>query len=388
MIIQPGRTAASRETAVTVDGSMAVAREGALPDSRFWAGKRVFLTGHTGFKGSWLALWLKRLGAVVTGYALAPDTDPNLCTLAGLESGLRAMRGDIRHGAALEAAMAVAAPDIVLHLAAQPLVRRSYADPVLTFETNVLGTVNLLQAIRRTPSVACAVVVTTDKCYENLEREHAYREGDALGGHDPYSASKACAELAVAAWRRSFFTPAHPGERVVAVASARAGNVIGGGDWAEDRLLPDCIRAFAAGTPVSIRNPHSTRPWQHVLDPLCGYLLLAERLWLDGAAHAMAWNFGPAIADSGTVGEVVDRLAACWGGGASRVADTALHQHEAGLLAVNATLARSRLEWRARLGLNEAIEWTARWYKRQWHGADAAALMAEDIARYEGLAAP
>ena len=252
----------------------------------------MFLTGHTGFKGAWLTLWLRHLGARVTGYALAPDTTPNLCDLAGIETDPSGERGDIRDGAALASAMARAAPDIVLHLAAQPLVRRSYTDPALTFETNVLGTVHLLQAIRQTQSVACAVIVTSDKCYENREQHEPYREADRLGGHDPYSASKACAELAVAAWRHSFFA-APPIGRDVAIASARAGNVIGGGDWAQDRLIPDCIRAFAAGHPAPIRNPHAIRPWQHVLDPLCGYLLLAERLWQDGPALCRALEFRP-----------------------------------------------------------------------------------------------
>ncbi len=356
---------------------MAPASPPPLPDPRFWAGRRAFLTGHTGFKGAWLALWLTRLGADVTGYALAPDTHPGLCADAGVEARIRPLRGDIRDAALLATALAAAAPDIVLHLAAQPLVRRAYADPVLTFETNLLGTVNLLQAIRHTPSVAAAVIVTSDKCYENQEDGRAFRESAALGGHDPYSASKACAELAVASWRRAF-----PG--AAALATARAGNVIGGGDWAADRLVPDCIRAFAAGRPAAIRHPGATRPWQHVLDPLCGYLLLAEALCRDPAA-ATAWNFAPAPADTRPVAELAGRLAAGWGDGAAWTATPGAHPHEAARLAVDASKARARLDWRPRLLLADAIAWTAGWYRRHADGAPAAALIEADIARYEAL---
>jgi CDP-glucose 4,6-dehydratase len=336
----------------------------------------VLLTGHTGFKGVWLAFWLTRLGAEITGYALAPDTTPSLAVLSGVETRLHAVRGDIRDGAALAAAMARARPDIVLHLAAQSLVRRSYADPVTTFETNVLGTVQVMQAARNTASVAAVVVVSSDKCYENDESGHAHTETDRLGGHDPYSASKACAELAVAAWRQSFAT----GPRI---ATARAGNVIGGGDWAADRLVPDCIRAFTAGEPARVRHPRATRPWQHVLEPLCGYLLLAENLCGATAADdATAWNFGPDRAEARPVAQVVSRLAAAWGAGAGWLEDSHDQQHEATLLAVDASRARARLGWRPRLDLDTAIAWTARWYREADHGADAAALIEADLALY------
>jgi CDP-glucose 4,6-dehydratase len=355
------------------------------PDASFWAGKRVFLTGHTGFKGAWLALWLKRLGADVTGYGLAPDTTPNLCDLAEVEQHVRSIRGDIRDGAAVAAAMGTAAPEIVLHLAAQPLVRRSYLEPVLTFETNLLGTIHVLEAVRRTPSVAAIVVITTDKCYENRDWVWAYRESDALGGHDPYSASKACAEIAVAAWRRSFLMRPHAADHVVPIASARAGNVIGGGDWADDRLIPDCIRAFTTGTPALIRNPHATRPWQHVLEPLCGYLMLTERLWHEGSDHAVAWNFGPAVEDVQPVSHIVGQLVTEWDGGARWLAEGHDHPREDSLLAVDASMARTKLGWQPRLRLVEAISWTVHWYKCQLRGKSASRLIEEDISRYEQI---
>jgi CDP-glucose 4,6-dehydratase len=358
-------------------------RPGALedfltPSPAFWGGKRVFLTGQTGFKGTWLGLWLTQLGATVRGYALPPDAGNNLCVAAGLADRIESLHGDIRDASALDAAMSGFMPDIVLHLAAQALVQKSYRDPVATFEINVTGTIRVLEAVRRCPTVRATVVVTTDKCYENREWVWAYRETEALGGRDPYSASKACTEIAVAAWRASFFdgTP-------VALASARAGNVIGGGDWAEDRLIPDCIRAMTCSRAIEVRSPNATRPWQHVLEPLCGYLLLAERLWDNESMVAEAWNFGPAMIDVKPVGEIVERVTRLWGDGASWLTVGAEGGHEAGLLAVDAAKAQTRLLWQPRLRLQTALEWTIGWYKRHQAGEDARALVLEDIARYE-----
>jgi CDP-glucose 4,6-dehydratase len=348
------------------------------PDARFWARKRVFVTGHTGFKGAWICAWLDRLGAQVGGFALAPDGSPNLCEEAGTERLVEGVRGDIRDLGALTRAMVGFAPEIVLHLAAQALVRRSYAAPVETFATNVMGTVNLLEAARVCGSVRAVVVVTSDKCYANQDSGVPFAEDAALGGHDPYSASKACAELVAASWRASF-----PGG---AMATARAGNVIGGGDWAADRLVPDCVRALQARRALSLRNPAATRPWQHVLEPLCGYLLLVQRLFRDGGSAAEAWNFGPAAHDALAVSQVVERLGAAWGGGPAWVATPGVHPHEAGRLVLDAGKARARLGWRPRLGLEEALAWTADWYQRHHAGEAAAALIGEQIAAYEDLA--
>jgi CDP-glucose 4,6-dehydratase len=282
-------------------------------------------------------------------------------------------------------AMQAANPDIVLHLAAQALVRLSYLQPIETFSVNVLGTAHVLEAAHQAPAVRAFVSVTTDKCYENREWNWAYRETDALGGHDPYSASKACAELVTAAWRRSFLSGSRPGKPSLAVATARAGNVIGGGDWSLDRLVPDCIRAFARGTTVSVRNPYSTRPWQHVLEPLCGYLLLAEQLYSSGQGFAEAWNFGPAMDDVQPVTTVVAGLAKAWGDGAAWQVAGGDHPHEAGFLAVDPALARARLDWRPRLCLESSLQWTGQWYKHHAAGQDAASLIEADIHRYEAI---
>lgn len=350
------------------------------PNPGFWRGKRVFLTGQTGFKGTWLALWLVQLGAVVRGFALPPDTAQCLYVATGLADRTESMVGDIRDAAMLGAALTSFAPDIVLHLAAQALVQRSYREPVQTFEVNVIGTIRLLEAVRRCRSVRAVVVVTTDKCYENREWVWAYRETDALGGRDPYSASKAAAELAVAAWRASFFD-----QTAVAVATARAGNVIGGGEWAEDRLIPDCVRAMTAGRMIEVRSPNATRPWQHVLEPLCGYLLLAERLWCDGSAVAEAWNFGPVATDVKSVGDIVANVTRLWDGEGSWRAVGTQGGHEAGTLAVDAAKAQSRLLWQPRLRVQTALEWTVNWYKFHAAGQPAEALVLNDIARYELL---
>ncbi|MBM4342274.1 MAG: CDP-glucose 4,6-dehydratase [Deltaproteobacteria bacterium] len=329
-----------------------------LPDPALWAGRRVLLTGHTGFKGAWLALWLRELGAEVAGLALAPPTTPSLFELAGVARDLTDHRGDVRDPATVDAAFAASRPEVVLHLAAQALVRPSYADPVYTFGSNVMGTVHVLDAARRCPSVRAVVVVTSDKCYDNREWPWGYREPEPMGGRDPYSASKGCAELVTAAWRHSFCA------KGPWIASARAGNVFGGGDWATDRLVPDLVGAFLRGEPALVRRPAAVRPWQHVLEPLAGYLLLAERLWVEGAACAQAFNFGPAAESELPVLRVAQLLQAVWPGAQLEVAKVAEGPHEAGLLRLDASLARARLNWRPRLGLAEALAWTAQWYRQ------------------------
>jgi CDP-glucose 4,6-dehydratase len=349
---------------------------------QFWAGKRVFVTGHTGFKGAWLALWLAALGARVAGYALRPPSEPSLWALAGDGSGVASTIGDIRDLDALARALGAAQPEIVFHLAAQSLVRPSYEDPVGTYATNVMGTVHLLEAVRRARGVRAVVNVTSDKCYRNLETGQAYREDDAMGGRDPYSSSKGCAELVTAAYRASFF-----GAGGAAVASARAGNVIGGGDWAADRIVPDIVRAAARGQPVMVRHPRAVRPWQHVLEPLAGYLRLAQRLWEAPMEYAEGWNFGPDAADAVTVETVASAVTRLWGPPAGWAADQGPHPHEAHFLQLDSAKARSRLGWRPRLGLQAALEWTVDWYKRQARGADARRLSLEQIERYTALAA-
>ena len=344
-----------------------------------WRDRRVFLTGHTGFKGSWLALWLRRLGAVVTGYALPPDTSPSLFDVTRAFEGMRSITGDIRDPRALHAALAESEAEVVLHLAAQSLVRESYARPVDTYATNVMGTVHLLEAVRETKSVKAVVVVTSDKCYENREWEWAYRENEPLGGHDPYSSSKACAELVAAAYRGSFFSDAK-------IATARAGNVIGGGDWAKDRLVPDLIRAFTNEEAAVIRNPLAIRPWQHVLEPLHGYLLLAEALLADKAAEA--WNFGPADHDVRPVQWVADELARRWGGGARWIQDSGAHPHEAHTLKLDSARARTLLRWRPRLSLSESLDWIVDWHRGFNASPESAAeLTLGQIERFEALSA-
>lgn len=336
-------------------------------------GRKIFLTGHTGFKGAWLALWLKRLGAEVTGYALAPNTEPSLFELAGVQSALvRHVIADIRHLPDLTDAMRDAAPDVVFHLAAQPLVRASYRDPVETFSTNVIGTVHLLEAVRRCPSVQAVVVVTTDKCYQNLERDIAFSEEAPLGGNDPYSASKAGAELVVHSYRQSFFT-AGP-----LVASARAGNVIGGGDWCEDRLIPDAARAAAAGNPLLIRNPNATRPWQHVLEALHGYLLLASRLLAGDAAFADAFNFGPDSSDNIAVADVLSRMQKHWPELNWQLDPQSVKApHEARLLCLDARKAQRMLGWTPRWSLDTGLQKTASWYRDVLHNPQAARAVTE-----------
>ena len=347
---------------------------------KFWAGKRVLVTGHTGFKGCWLALWLASMGARVSGYALAAPSTPSLWDLVQAKSGIASTIADIRDLGALAKATAAAQPEIVFHLAAQSLVRPSYDDPVGTYATNVLGTVHVMEAARRAGSVRALVNVTSDKCYENLETGQAYREGDPMGGRDPYSSSKGCAELVTSAYRLSFFQGA-------GIASARAGNVIGGGDWALDRIVPDTVRAIAAGKPVRVRNPRAVRPWQHVLEPLAGYLALAERLYEKPAGFAEAWNFGPDEAEAVPVETVATTVTRLWGPPAAWKADAGEHPHEAHFLRLDSSKARARLDWRPRLKLPLALEWTVDWYRRQAQGADARQLTLGQIERYMGLAA-
>ena len=344
----------------------------------FWRGKRVFLTGHTGFKGSWLSLWLQSLGAELHGLALEPPTTPNLFTVAQVASGMASSTiGDIRDLATVQKAMQASQADIVIHMAAQPLVRLSYAEPVQTYATNVMGTVHVLESARHTPSVKAVVVVTTDKCYENKEWAWGYREDEPMGGHDPYSNSKGCAELVTSAYRSSFLQSSG-----IFVASARAGNVIGGGDWAADRLVPDILRAFEQSQPVVIRNPHATRPWQHVLEPLSGYLSLAEHLYTEGQAFAEGWNFGPKDDDAQPVQWIVEHMVNSWGNGASWQQDGGTHPHEANYLKLDISKAKARLGWQPRWPLATALANITTWHQAWLGHEDMKKLCLAQIQQY------
>ncbi|RKP59414.1 CDP-glucose 4,6-dehydratase [Pararobbsia silviterrae] len=353
----------------------------------FWQGRRVFLTGHTGFKGSWMSLWLQSLGAEVTGYALTPPTQPSLFELARVADGMRSIIGDVRDANALRDAMVEARPEIVFHMAAQPLVRYSYTNPVETYATNVMGTVHLLEAVRQTPGVRAVVNVTTDKCYENREWHWGYRENEAMGGHDPYSSSKGCSELVTAAYRASFFGPATYATHGVALASARAGNVIGGGDWASDRLIPDIVAAFSASRPVLIRNPNSVRPWQHVLEPVRGYMMLAEALHERGTKYAEGWNFGPYDEDAQPVRWIVDALSQRWGGDARWQIDGADHPHEATFLKLDISKARAELKWQPALRLRDALGLIVDWTHRCASGENCRSVTLDQIRAYQDLSA-
>lgn len=365
-------------------------RQGAVEalamNAAFWQGKRVFLSGHTGFKGSWLSLWLQQMGAELTGYALQAPSDPSLFEVAGVAAGMRSIVGDIRDAAALTAAMQEARPQIVIHMAAQALVRHSYAHPVETYSTNVMGLVNLFEAVRATPGVKAVVNVTSDKCYENKEWAWGYRENEPFGGYDPYSNSKACAELVTAGYRSSFFNPEKYAEHGVALASGRAGNVIGGGDWAEDRLIPDMVRAIGAGRPVQIRSPHAIRPWQHVLEPLSGYLTLAEHLYSEGAAYAEGFNFGPHDTDARPVEWIIERLCQSWGEGAAWQLDAAPQPHEAHYLKLDCSKAHARLRWQPRWNLGQTIDQIVAWHQAHGAGADMRALTLAQIEQYQNTA--
>jgi CDP-glucose 4,6-dehydratase len=356
-------------------------------NQNFWRGRRVFLTGHTGFKGAWLALWLQEMGAEVTGYALAPPTKPSLFDAANLSKDMHSIIGDIRDTETLTQSLREAHPEIVLHLAAQPIVRQSYVDPVETFSTNVMGLVNVFEAIRRIDSIRACVNVTSDKCYENREWAYGYRENDAMGGFDPYSSSKGCAELVTSAYRRSYFSVANSSSRL-ALASARAGNVIGGGDWAADRLVPDILRAISSGQPVRIRNPSAIRPWQHVLEPLSGYLILAQRLSQeDGEVAAQGWNFGPSPEDTRPVEWIVEKIVQDWGGTASWERDPAPGPHEAHFLSLDCHKANRELGWRPAWSIGRAIEKIIDWHRAYLAGEQMRCVTLRQINEYRQDAA-
>ncbi|WP_027176126.1 CDP-glucose 4,6-dehydratase [Desulfovibrio aminophilus] len=346
----------------------------------FFEGKRILLTGDTGFKGAWLALWLARLGAVVGGYALESPTEPSLYVLAGVEQDVRRLGGDVRDLHALTAAVSAFAPDIVIHMAAQSLVRPSYEDPAGTFETNIMGTVHLLESVRRSPGAEAVLIVTSDKCYANDELGRPFVESDPMGGHDPYSASKGCAELATESYTRSFFFAGR-----TSVASVRAGNVIGGGDFARDRLIPDLVRAATSGTRARIRNPRAVRPWQHVLDLLTGYLLLVKGLCEKGRALQGGWNFGPAKDEVHSVDEVARQFCAGWGPDVACETDAWAAPHEAGCLRLDPARAARELGWAPRLAFREGLAWTLAWYKAASSGQDPRRLTLGQIERYENL---
>lgn len=352
-------------------------------NSRLWQGRPVLVTGHTGFKGGWLTLWLHGLGARVHGYSNEPPTDPNLFEAATIKPLLSSdSRADLSDLAKVRSAFRDASPEVVFHLAAQPLVRQSYKDPLGTLATNVLGTAHVLEAARSVESVRAIVIITTDKVYENHESNRPYGESAPLGGHDPYSASKAAAEIVTASYRASFFSgdTGHPAR----IATARAGNVLGGGDWAADRLVPDCMRAFSRGEPVELRRPASVRPWQHVLEPIAGYLQLAEKLLgPEGANFARAWNFGPEVGGDASVGDLADLLARLWGNGAKVVRlPSEQGPHEAGLLKLDSSLARAELGWRPRWSLQQALEHTVSWQREWAGGADMNAFSVQQIRGY------
>jgi len=353
-----------------------------MVEPSFWVDKVVLLTGHTGFKGSWLALWLQAMGAKVIGYALAAPTNPSLFVAASVAEGMIHIESDIRDFAALLAVFEKYQPEIVIHMAAQPLVRYSYANPIETYATNVMGTVHLLEAARLTNSVRAIVNVTSDKCYENREWAWGYRENEPMGGYDPYSNSKGCAELVAAAYRSSYFNPRNFTDHGVALASARAGNVIGGGDWAEDRLIPDIMRAIIQGQPVNIRNPHAIRPWQHVLEPLSGYLMLAQKLSEEGAAFGEGWNFGPNDEDAKPVQWLVEKLTTAWSPDASWLLDGGIHPHEAHYLKLDCSKAKMRLNWHPRWQLDETLAAIIDWHRAHQAGKNMRDFTLDQIRHY------
>lgn len=355
-------------------------------NKEFWKGKKVFVTGHTGFKGGWLSCWLRKLGADVTGYALPPHTSPSLFALAHAAEGMNSVYADIRDLGRLQSVMTEHQPEIIIHMAAQALVTESYRDPVRTYTTNIIGTMNVLEAVRYVPSVRVVVLITSDKCYENLEWVWGYRENDSMGGHDPYSSSKGCAELLISAYRDSYFSHQTYEQHGVAIASTRAGNVIGGGDWSENRLVPDTMKAIMKGDPVMIRNPGAIRPWQFVLEPLRGYLELAEKLWDDGPQYASAWNFGPNIEQIRPVSWIVENLTTYWGQGARWELDSATHPHEDHFLKLDCTKAKSLLGWYPRLTLETILQWIVEWYRAARDDSDMRAVTESQIARYESSA--
>ena len=351
--------------------------------NNFYRGKKVLVTGHTGFKGAWLSVWLHELGAEIVGVGLEPYSAKDCFVLSGIGSKIRAdIRADIRDGEKMKQIFAEYQPEIVFHLAAQPLVRLSYEIPVETYQTNVMGTVNIMEAIRATDSVKVGVMVTTDKCYDNKEQSRGYKEDDSFGGYDPYSSSKGACEIAIQSWRRSFFNPSDYGKsHHVSIASVRAGNVIGGGDWAKDRIIPDCIRAIEAGTPIDIRNPKAVRPWEHVLEALSGYMLLAQKMWEYPAEYCEGWNFGPEAESISTVWEMAARLVQCFGCGELHDVSNPDALHEANLLLLDITKAKTRLGWRPRLDASQTIELVADWYKH-YRDREVHQLMVDEIASF------
>ena len=348
----------------------------------FWRNRKVFLTGHAGFKGSWMSLWLQMLEADTLGYSRSTPSSPSLFDAARVSTGMRSVKGDICDLGTLRASMDSFAPEVVFHMAAQPIVRESYKNPIETYQTNVMGTINVLECVRTCPSVRAVVVVTSDKCYENQEWPWLYRETDRLGGRDPYSNSKACTELVVSCYSNAFFNPQSYPEHRVALASARAGNVLGGGDWAKDRLIPDTIRAFAAKEVVRIRSPHAIRPWQHVMEALQGYLILAHRLVQDGGSFAGPWNFGPNTADLKTVEWIVGKMATLWGEGAHWECEASPQVHEAAVLKIDWSKAAAGLGWRPALNLEQCLQLATDWYKGVHEGRDARTLCLEQIAAF------
>ena len=354
------------------------ALEGLEMNEKFWTDKRVFLTGHTGFKGSWLSLMLQNLGAKVTGYSLAPSTDPSLFEVADVVNGMTSIVGDICDLPTLQCTMGAARPDIVIHMAAQPLVRQSYAEPVETYATNVMGTVNVLESVRHTSCVKAVLVITTDKCYENREWVWGYRENDALGGFDPYSSSKACSEIVSSAYRSSYFT-----DKKVRLATARAGNVIGGGDWSQDRLIPDLIRSFVNKETAFIRNPNSIRPWQHVFEPLRGYIMLAERLYMaENEEYSRAWNFGPTDHDCKTVDWIASKMSSLWGDNASWTSGSSSELHEAKNLKLDTSLVTSKLGWTPIFSLEQGLMHLIEWNKEYLKSQNARDISVSQVRKY------
>jgi len=349
-----------------------------IVDTSFWKNKKVFLTGHTGFKGTWLSLWLQSMGVIVKGYSLEPNTIPNLFTEACVGKNMESEIGDIRDLNQISKSMLDFNPDVLIHMAAQPLVRYSYKNPIETYSTNIMGTVNVLECARKCSNLKSIVSITTDKCYENTGVKTGYKEHDPMGGHDPYSSSKGCAELVISAYRRSFFTSKH----TASLASARAGNVIGGGDWADDRLIPDILRAFEKSESVVIRNPLSTRPWQHVLEPLSGYLVLAQELFLNGDEFAEGWNFGPKDEDCKPVSWIMDQMVEMWGGNASWNLDKNNNPHEAEFLKLDCSKASSKLKWNPKWDLHYALNTIVDWHQNHIKGRDIKKQCLREINNY------
>lgn len=351
----------------------------------FWKGKKVLITGHTGFKGSWLSLWLQSLGANVLGYALPSTTKPSLFEIAQVTEGMVSIMGDVRDLERLKAIIAENQPEIIVHMAAQSLVRFSYNNPLETYTTNVIGTVNVLEAVRHSGCVRVVIIVTSDKCYKNNEWIWGYRENEPIGGHDPYSSSKGCAELVASAYRNSYFSEKDDEHHGVAVASVRAGNVIAGGDWSKDRLIPDVMKAFVENCPMIIRNPNAIRPWQHVLEPLNGYLCLGERLWEKGSEFVGAWNFGPYDEDAKPVSYIVERMVSLWGEGVHWEQDAGEHPHEAYYLKLDCSKAKNLLGWSPKLNLSTTLEWIVEWYKSYQQNRNMRHLTETEILRYENM---